>query len=297
MFTTPLIGAGLLGEDRAIDASAGRRLRAMVSGNGPDLVVLEAGLGLSGLYWSPVVDLLARQTRVVAYERAGFGGSDVDTEERTLSRLADDLESVIDAFPHERLVLVGHSWGGPIVREVAARRLGRGRSIAGVVLVDQSDEHADLYFSRVARWQFTAQAGLMVPLARLRVLGPLLRSQTPGLASPLRAAAVAASGSITAAMAAAAEQRQVVAGLGELRTNPPHLGDIPVRVLSGAVSGALSRRPRAILTRAHRLTADAHAGGLFVPATRSEHMIPLTEPDLVAAQVGEILAAHGLPAR
>ena len=102
-------GEGLLGEDRMLDLSDDRRIRTMVRGGANDLVVLEAGLGFSGLCWGLVHQALAARTRVIAYERSGFGGSDPDRRPRTLARLAADLDSVIDAFPHRRLVLVGHS--------------------------------------------------------------------------------------------------------------------------------------------------------------------------------------------
>ena len=285
MFSEPLVGAGLLGEDHAIETGDGRWLRAMVGGSGPDLVVLEGGLGVSGLYWGSVHERVARHARVVAYERAGFNGSDSDPGVRDLARLADDLETVIDRFPCRRLVLVGHSWGGPIVRAVAARRVENGRSLSGLVLVDQSDEHADVYFSRLVGWQFAAQAALMVPLARLKLLAPLSRGSLAGLPGVLRTAAATASSSINAARATAAEQRHVVRGLSDLRANPPALGDTPVCVLSGALAGALRGKSRAALVQAHRTTALAHPRWSFVSATRSEHMIPVTEPELIATNI------------
>ena len=124
----------------------GRRLRTFARGprDAGALVVLEAGLGASGLYWALVHRMLAERVRVVAYERAGYGESDPVRGPRTLDRLADDLDAVVAAQQFTRLVLVGHSWGGPIVRTLAARRLAAGKPIDWLVLVDQSDEHAAL---------------------------------------------------------------------------------------------------------------------------------------------------------
>ncbi|WP_228494471.1 hypothetical protein [Clavibacter sp. VKM Ac-2873] len=51
--------SGLLGRDITVTAPDGRRLRAMASGTGDDLVVLEAGLGGSGLTWGLVHGILA----------------------------------------------------------------------------------------------------------------------------------------------------------------------------------------------------------------------------------------------
>lgn len=187
----------LLGRDRMLTTSDGRRLHAMVRGQGTDLVVLEAELGISSLYWGLVHELVAAGALVVAYDRAGRGGSDPDAEPRTLARHASDLETVIDSFAHRRLILVGHSWGGPIVRSVAALRLQRGQPVTGIVLVDQSDENSEMYFTRMSRRQFSVQAAMMAPPARLRVLCPLVRRTTAGLPEPLRGAVIAASCSRT----------------------------------------------------------------------------------------------------
>ncbi|MGJ1428645.1 alpha/beta fold hydrolase [Clavibacter sepedonicus] len=283
---------GLLGRDVTITTSDGRRLRAMVAGEGDDLVVLEAGLGGSGLTWGLVHGILARTHRVVAYDRAGLGDSDPDPAPRDLDRLADDLEAVVAAFPHRRLVLVGHSWGGPIVRVAAARRIARGIPTAGVVLVDPSDERARAYASPAARVGFGVQAALLVPLARLGILRRLHRIALAGLPEPLRTAAVGAAGSVRAARATAAEQRHLLPGLagiaGILGSAAP-LPGIPVRVISGTTSSALTRGQRRDLVRAHRVSAAAVEQGEWIPAARSEHMVPVTDPDVVAAVVTALL--------
>jgi len=282
---------GPRGRDVVVTTPDGRRLVAMVAGTGDDLVVLEAGLGGSGLTWGLVQGILARSHRVVAYDRAGLGSSDPDPAPRDLARLADDLEAVIAAVPHRRLVLVGHSWGGPIVRVAAARRIARGLATAGVVLVDPSDERARAYATRAVRSAVAAQAALLVPLARLGLLAPLHRIALAGLPAPLRASAVAAAGSVGAARATAAEQRHLLPGLAALAAHPDTtatLPGVPVRVISGTASGALTRRQRADLVRAHRASARA-AHGAWIPAPRSEHMVPVTDPDVVAAAVSALL--------
>ena len=60
----------MLGRDFFVETADGRMLRAMSRGEGDDLVVLEAGLGASGLSWGPVHDAIAGSAHVVAYERA-----------------------------------------------------------------------------------------------------------------------------------------------------------------------------------------------------------------------------------
>jgi pimeloyl-ACP methyl ester carboxylesterase len=284
--------AAPLGEPGAVRTGDGRLLRTMTGGAGDDLVVLEAGLGGSGLTWGLVHGILARTHRVVTYDRAGLGSSDPDPAPRDLARLADDLEAVIAASPHRRLVLVGHSWGGPVVRVVAARRIARGLATAGVVLVDPSDERARAYSGRLVRAGFAAQAALLVPLARVGLLAPLHRIALAGLPAPLLARAAAAAGSVTAARATAAEQRHLLPGLAALSAHPgaaSTLSGVPVRVISGTASGVLTRRQRADLVGAHRASAAAAEDGAWIPAPRSEHMVPVTDPDVVAAVVVDLL--------
>ncbi len=54
------VTVGPLGQEVTVAAPDGRLLRAMLDGAGDDLVVLEAGLGGSGLTWGPVHARLAR---------------------------------------------------------------------------------------------------------------------------------------------------------------------------------------------------------------------------------------------
>lgn len=260
--------------------------------DGPDagtLVILEAGLGASALYWLPVQRLLRDRYRVVAYDRAGIGGSDPSTRPRTLEALAADLDVVIDAFPHRKVVLVGHSWGGPIIRVAAARRLAAGQhDVAGLVLVDQTDENNPLFFTRRVRRQFAVAAAAMRALAGVTRVLPMARLLNTSRITPFRRAMVEATLSPSAARSAAAELRPVIDQLRWLHERPLDLGDIPIRVLSGQQTPRFGQRSRVELIAGHRKTADDHPGGQFVPAYRSEHQIPTTEPDLIADQVRQV---------
>ncbi|MVQ41880.1 alpha/beta fold hydrolase [Microbacterium sp. MAH-37] len=262
----------------------------MSAGAGDDVVVLEAGLGISGQYWGAVQQHVARSARVVGYERAGYGASTPSPAPyRDLPGLTDDLQAVVESQACRRLVLVGHSWGGPIVRMLAARLSAAGAPPAGVVLVDQSDEHAaDLYISALMRWSSTAQAKLMPPLARMRLLRPLMRSTLTGLPEPWRTAAADASSTVAAARTAAAELSHVAGGIQQLRDAPPDLRDMPVTVLSGGRSSFADRRMRARIVAAHRETART-VDARYVLARRSGHLIPVSEPELVAAEAVALL--------
>jgi pimeloyl-ACP methyl ester carboxylesterase len=102
-------------------------------------VVVEAGLGVSGASatgWGRVLDAVAPFARVCAYDRANLGRSDFAPRPRTAADAADDLARLLEglgvAAPY---VLVGHSFGGHVVRLHAHRHPER---VAGLVLVDPS---------------------------------------------------------------------------------------------------------------------------------------------------------------
>lgn len=107
-------------------------------------VVFEAGSAATRSTWASVQTRVAAFTRAVVYDRAGLGRSVPDSAGRTLDRMADDLNDLLDGLePSSGFVQVGHSAGGPMVRLAASRRPDR---VAGLVLVDPTDEAADLLF-------------------------------------------------------------------------------------------------------------------------------------------------------
>lgn len=215
-----------------VPADLGRTLQTYTWGEGSDVAVLEAGLGFSGRYWGAVARALAQKgIRAVAYDRAGFGGSTPDPRARTLDRLAVDLARVVAAQRARRLVLVGHSWGGPVVR-VGAPMVGT--SLRAVVLVDPSDEHVDNYPSPAARLGDAVQAVALPALARAGVLRWLFTLAAARAMDPAdRRPTVAASSTTSAARATVAENRHLPAGLRRLLAHAPELST-PLVVISGA---------------------------------------------------------------
>ncbi|WTV72375.1 alpha/beta hydrolase [Streptomyces sp. NBC_00029] len=93
--------------------------------------------------------------------------SPADPGSRTMRRMADDLEDLLDRFGPGPFVLVGHSAGGPLVRLVAAGRRDR---IRGLVLVDPIDEGADLLFRPLFRRAERVVIAVNLLLARLGLL-------------------------------------------------------------------------------------------------------------------------------
>jgi pimeloyl-ACP methyl ester carboxylesterase len=110
------------------------RLHLLESGRGGPTVVLEAGLMSTVLSWSELHSLLAGSFRVVSYDRAGLGWSDLGPMPRTADRIVEELHTLLQraAIPPP-YVLVGHSFGGLTMPLFAARFPDE---VAGMVLVD-----------------------------------------------------------------------------------------------------------------------------------------------------------------
>jgi len=98
------------------------RLHLRCEGSGTPPVVFDAALGASSLSWSLVSPGVAATTRSCTYDRAGFGWSDAGPLPRNAGRVAEELYELLRraAVPMP-CVLVGHSFGGLVMRLLAAR--------------------------------------------------------------------------------------------------------------------------------------------------------------------------------
>jgi pimeloyl-ACP methyl ester carboxylesterase len=104
-------------------------------------VILESGGGgwpIGG--WDPVFAEIAKAAPVLAYDRAGYGRSAPDGQPPTPRHNAEKLHRLLaqlDLKPP--YVLVGHSWGGPLIRMFAALYPDE---IAGMIYLDPTDLHS-----------------------------------------------------------------------------------------------------------------------------------------------------------
>lgn len=123
---------------RLIDIG-GRKLHILCAGAfvGPT-VVIEAGSGDDSTLWQDMMRRVSAFAHICTYDRAGLGWSDPASGSRTIDNRAADLHALLVAanvpVPY---VLVGHSYGGYIVRRFAAIYPA---NVGGVVLVDAPEE-------------------------------------------------------------------------------------------------------------------------------------------------------------
>jgi pimeloyl-ACP methyl ester carboxylesterase len=102
-------------------------------------LLLVHGFGNEAHIWDDFAPIVAPHYRTVALDLRGHGDSDHDPERRyDYDFHVADLEAVTAALGIERLVLVGHSFGGRTGMLFAAKHPER---MAGLVIVDIGPEH------------------------------------------------------------------------------------------------------------------------------------------------------------
>jgi pimeloyl-ACP methyl ester carboxylesterase len=110
------------------------RLHLHDQGAGSPVVVLESGIAASSLSWALVQPEVAQFTRVCSYDRAGLSWSDSCAGPRTLHRIVYELTSLLShAGISGPYVLVGHSFGGTVIRAFAHLQSS---DVAGLIFLD-----------------------------------------------------------------------------------------------------------------------------------------------------------------
>lgn len=116
----------------------GHRLHVNCTGKGSPTVVVENGLGDFSFDWVLVQSQVSRFTRICTYDRAGYAWSDPGPKPRTFAQINLELHDALHKLKEKGpFVLVGHSYGGPVVRNYAATYP---HEVAGMILVDASFE-------------------------------------------------------------------------------------------------------------------------------------------------------------
>lgn len=119
--------------------SIGRhRLHSICMGDAKVTVLFESGLGGSALEWLPIAEDIHESVRVCLYDRSGYAWSDPGEMPRHVLKLANEAQQLLAALEiSDNIILVGHSYGGLIMRQLAS---SIPESIIGLVLVDASHE-------------------------------------------------------------------------------------------------------------------------------------------------------------
>lgn len=297
---------------RLVDVG-GYRLHIACDGTGSPSVVLESGIAASSLSWRLVQPEVAKFTRVCSYDRAGLGWSDPAPTPRTCARIAGELDRLLlSAGIPGPYVLVGHSFGGFVVRHYATLYPGK---VAGMVLVDTIHPsewrnpteqqkrmlRGAVFFSYVGAW--LARIGIV------RFCLDLLTTGSPRIPRRvIRLFGRDATGVVERI-------------LGEVRKFPPdalpivktlwclpkcfesmakHLASLPTSAREIATDGIAGEIPLIVLTSGiHspklRMESESLAcqfsGSKHILASESGHWIQLDEPRAVVDAIREVVEA------
>ena len=279
---------------RAIDIGGGVQLEAVVAGSGPVTVVFENGLATALEEWDNVAPTIAARTRTVRYDRRR-----AEATGRLAARPAADLVGELRALLHALgigppFVLVGHSWGGAIVRTFAHAHPA---DVAGLVLVDATHETIDSRGFALLPVMY----GVM-GLARRFAAGRrrLLATLCPPGASPRYRARLESRLHDPALWrqslrTARAEGAGIRPSLAALARNCPDLPSIPAHVLTaGGVSGANAKQIQRV-HEAWKTMVSRAPWAQYTNVPSSGHQMPVEVPDVVADAIIGVLDALRVP--
>lgn len=96
-------------------------------------ILMSAGMGGSGSFWTPQVAALAQHHQLVLYDHVGTGRSAANNAPaRSIAGMADDIACVLDDAGITSAHVVGHAIGGIVAIELALRNPARLRSLVVV---------------------------------------------------------------------------------------------------------------------------------------------------------------------
>jgi pimeloyl-ACP methyl ester carboxylesterase len=286
-------GQGLTGKSVALPD--GRRLRAVTAGEGDGpLVVFEAGMSAPAASWAHTQREISARTRTLSYDRAGYGGSDPDPRDRTLERITDDLTGLLDGVGETRpVVLVGHSWGGPVIRLFAERHP---RRVAGLVFVDATV--AEIMSGRDARI-LSLSFGVLASLARLGRRSLVRKLTVPHLSVSISVSdvdiLVRDYACARAMRAGRREAAQIVPALPVMRRlQAAGTPDVPTVCLQAGRIDRGMAKARPLFNRVAAELMAAAPDGRVVVVEKTGHLIPQENPAVVRDAILEIVdAAEG----
>lgn len=142
-------------QTRAATSSDGVRIAYEARGSGSPALVFIHGWGCNREHWKNQVDVFDDDHRVIALDLGGHGASGANRAHWTLAALARDVQAVVEAEGLDRVILVGHSMGGPVSLFAAAKMPERTVGVIGVDTLHNAEYTFDpkLIESLVARLQ------------------------------------------------------------------------------------------------------------------------------------------------
>ena len=293
------------------------RLHLLESGstNSGPTILLEAGLMSTVLSWTGLQRELSRSYRVVSYDRAGLGWSDLGPMPRTAERIVEELQTLLDraAIPGP-YILVGHSFGGLLMPLFAARHPEK---VAGMVLVDpvapaewNPPSDRDRKLTRIGA-KVCRRSAIFASLGLLRLIATLLTTRAKKVAALLvrllsRGTPEQAGTVSSPWFAALPENERAMAAVFWIqpkfaRTIASQLENLHLSASQVGQHPAFSERPVVILSArtAPERRQEEHAAiarrlplGDHILAGNSNHWIMQEDPTLVLQAIEKVATAN-----
>lgn len=259
-------------------------------------MILEAGLNDFYVTWAKVQPEIAKSTRVCSYDRAGLGWSQPSPNPRTSDVMAKELYTLLRNTGIEGpYILVGHSFGGIVVRRFAQHHRDQ---VTGMVLVDSAHEEqtSRLPFLKNSADELVAQFRTLSLLSSSGLMA--LSPQTiPNRGFPENAYRQYQAILATTDYFNGATAETTAFYSGSPQSKPESLGDLPLVVLRHGLPEATGDSSTQQFNYEQEWTemqnelADLSSNAKQVVAERSGHYIQLDQPELVIASILELIQA------
>jgi pimeloyl-ACP methyl ester carboxylesterase len=282
----------------------GYKLHMVDQGIGGPTVVIDSGVKCNCLDWSLVQPEVAKFTRVITYDRAGYAWSDESPLDRTSENIIYELRCMLkNAGISGPYILVGHSFGGNNMQLFA---MTYPDEVAGLILVDAV--HQDLLtfvpLPSIEYFQLTL-CGVYLGLFRLLSHVPVVRKimAEPIEKFPSEIQNMYYSQSTTTKFIHAVHAEAVFAeqSCSQLRKSGKSLGNIPLTVISAGnpfmqhedVKGVYSLQEVDAMNKGwsnlQRDLARKSSRSQHIIAENSGHMIPVDRPDVIIQAVRDMV--------
>ena len=240
------------------------RLNFQVIEGGDLTILLEAGGGMDSNEWNNLAPELARKTgsTIVSYDRAGFGKSDLPETPHDMREEVEWLWQALQKLNLDKdLILVGHSFGGWMIRLIASEHPD---AVRGIVFVDPfTNEFVDLL--GVEYLDNHPMAGKL----------PFDTSQ-PDKLTKFQRAAVRMTG----------DGLKPKIEIMRKTSIPP---DIPVVVITSGRPFLPKTEEQEAWRLSHEQLTASIKGATLIVAEESDHMIPFRQPALIIDAVMKVI--------
>jgi pimeloyl-ACP methyl ester carboxylesterase len=125
-----------------VASADGVEIRYETRGRGETTLVFLHGWCCNRTFWEPQLEYFGRTGRVVALDFAGHGESKAGRKDFTMASFGGDVAAVVRELGLKRIVLIGHSMGGPVLLEAAALLKDE---TAGLVAIDAFTDPDEAY--------------------------------------------------------------------------------------------------------------------------------------------------------